>query len=69
MNAAEVRDMTDAEIEERIGQIREELFKLRFRSATQPTENPQLIKSLRRDLARLKTIETERRSAAVGTEE
>jgi len=68
MKAPEVRDMTDAEIEERIGEIREELFKLRFRSATQPLENPALFKTLRRDLARLKTIQAERQTAAVGEE-
>ena len=69
MKADEIRDMTEAEVQERIGEIQEELFKLRFRSATQQIENPQLIKSLRRDLARLKTIETERRSAAAATQE
>ena len=66
MNATEIRDMTDAEIRERIEEIREELFKLRFRSATQALENPTLLKTLRRDLARLKTIQTER--ASVGEE-
>ena len=62
MTATEIRDMTDAEIRERIEEIREELFKLRFRSATQALENPTLLKALRRDLARLKTIQTERSS-------
>jgi large subunit ribosomal protein L29 len=63
MNATEMRDMTDTEIRERIEEIQEELFKLRFRSATQALENPTLIKTLRRDLARLKTVQTERSSA------
>jgi large subunit ribosomal protein L29 len=63
MTATEVRDMTDTEIRERIEEIQEELFKLRFRSATQALENPTLIRSLRRDLARLKTVQTERSSA------
>jgi len=63
MTATEIRDMTDTEIRERIEEIQEELFKLRFRSATQALENPTLIRSLRRDLARLKTVQTERSSA------
>ena len=63
MNATEMRDMTDTEIRERIEEIQEELFKLRFRSATQALENPTLIRTLRRDLARLKTVQTERSSA------
>jgi large subunit ribosomal protein L29 len=48
--------LNDAEIEDRIGQIREELFRLRFRSATQELENSALLRQLRRDLARLKTV-------------
>ena len=63
MTGTEIRDMTDTEIRERIEEIQEELFKLRFRSATQALENPTLIRTLRRDLARLKTIQTERSSA------
>ena len=63
MTATEIRDMTDTEIRERIEEIQEELFKLRFRSATQALENPTLLRTLRRDLARLKTIQTERSSA------
>ena len=63
MTATDIRDMTDTEIRERIEEIQEELFKLRFRSATQALENPTLIRSLRRDLARLKTVQTERSSA------
>ena len=38
MTATDIRDMTDAEIRERIEEIQEELFKLRFRSATQALE-------------------------------
>jgi large subunit ribosomal protein L29 len=56
VKAAEIRDWDEAEIQDRIGQVREELFRLRFRSATQELENPALVKQLRRDLARLKTV-------------
>jgi large subunit ribosomal protein L29 len=60
VKAAEIRDMTDGEIAERMEEVREELFRLRFRSATQALENPALLRSLRRDLARLQTILRER---------
>ena len=60
MKAEEVRELTDAEIGEKVAQTKEELFRLRFRSATQQLENPALIKTLRRDLARMQTILTER---------
>lgn len=60
MTPTEVRELTDVEIQERISETREELFRLRFRSATQQLENPMLIRSLRRDLARMNTILHER---------
>jgi large subunit ribosomal protein L29 len=60
VNAADVRDMSDEEIAEQIEQAKEELFRLRFRGATQELESPALIKSLRRDIARMKTILRER---------
>ena len=60
MNATEIRDLTDDEIKTRINEAQEELFRLRFRSATQQIENPALIKSLRRDVARMRTILRER---------
>ena len=60
MTPKEVRELTDMEISERIGETSEELFRLRFRSATQQLENPMLIRSLRRDLARMKTVLRER---------
>ena len=56
MKADEIRDMNEAEIQDKIGQTQEELFRLRFRGATQQLENPSLIKKLRRDVARMKTI-------------
>lgn len=56
MKAIDIRDLKDDEIVEQIGQAEEELFRLRFRSATQELESPALIRSLRRDIARMKTI-------------
>ena len=67
MRADEIRDMSDAEIEDKIAQSQEELFRLRFRSATQQLENPSLIRKLRRDVARMKTILTQREASAAGT--
>ena len=60
MNAADIRDLSNEEILDQITQAKEELFRLRFRSATQQLESPALIKGLRRDIARLKTILRER---------
>lgn len=60
MNAADIRDLSIEEIQDKVTEAREELFRLRFRSATQQLENPSLIKSLRREVARLRTILRER---------
>ena len=60
MKPAEIREMTDGEIRERIEQLQEERFRLRFRSATQQLENPMLLRNLRRDISRLKTVQRER---------
>ncbi len=63
MTAAEIRDMTEDEIRGRVAEIQEELFRLRFRSATQQLESTALLTALRRDVARLKTILRQRELA------
>ena len=60
MNTTDIRDLSDDEIRDQIVQAKDELFRLRFRGATQELESPALLKSLRRDIARLKTILRER---------
>jgi large subunit ribosomal protein L29 len=66
MKTAEMRELTSDEINARIEQLHEELFRLRFRSATQELENPMLLRTLRRDVARLKTVLRERSTAGEG---
>jgi large subunit ribosomal protein L29 len=63
MKAEEIRDWENTEIEARLGELREERFRLRFRSATMELENPRLVRHIRRDIARLKTILRERELA------
>ncbi|CAA9327115.1 50S ribosomal protein L29 [Longimicrobium sp.] len=60
MKGSEIRELTVQEIAERIEQLQEERFRLRFRSATQQLENPTLLRTIRRDIARLKTAQRER---------
>ncbi len=60
MKTGEIRDLTVDEISARVTQLQEELFRLRFRSATQELENPMLLRTLRKDIARLKTVLRER---------
>jgi large subunit ribosomal protein L29 len=67
IKAEEIRDMTDGEIQERIRQLKQEQFRLRFRAATQELENHKVLESVRRDIARLKTILHERELAQQGS--
>jgi large subunit ribosomal protein L29 len=60
VNGSEIREMTDGEIRDRIEQLQEERFRLRFRSATQQLDNPMLLRNLRHDISRLKTVLRER---------
>lgn len=60
MKTGDIRDLSVDDIEARIRQLQEELFRLRFRSATQELENPMLLRTLRKDIARLKTVLRER---------
>ncbi len=64
MKAEEIRELSDDEIRGRIAELEEERFRLKFRSATEPLENPLRLRTIRRDIARLKTILRERQLAA-----
>jgi large subunit ribosomal protein L29 len=63
MKAEEIREFENSEITARLAELREELFRLKFRSATMQLENPRLIQNIRRDIARLETILRERQLA------
>ena len=63
MKAEEIREFENSEITARLGELREELFRLKFKSATMQLENPRLIRHIRRDIARLQTILRERELA------
>ena len=68
MQASEIRELNDQEIQDRIAELQEERFRLRLRSATQPLEQPMRLRDVRRDIARLKTVLTERRTTGSGVE-
>lgn len=63
MKAEDIRDLGEDELEERIRELKEEQFRLRFRGATMQLENPKVLKEIRRDIARMKTILRERELA------
>ncbi|MDE2796109.1 MAG: 50S ribosomal protein L29 [Gemmatimonadota bacterium] len=68
MKAEEVRELENAELEHRLGELRLEQFRLRFRSAIMQLENPRLRREIRRDIARIRTILHERQATRPGEE-
>ena len=64
MRAEEIREMTLDDIAARIRELEEEQFRLRFRSATEPLEDPLRLRVIRRDVARLKTVLREKQTQA-----
>lgn len=64
MKAEDIREFDNTEIEARMAELREEQFKLRFAGATMELENPRMLRNIRRDLARMKTILRERELAS-----
>lgn len=59
MKAQEIRDLSEKERQEKAADLSREIFNLRFQLATGKIENPSRLKSLRRDIARIKTIQRE----------
>jgi large subunit ribosomal protein L29 len=67
MRAEEIREMGGDDIQTRIRDLEEERFRLEFRSATEPLEDPLRLRVIRRDIARLKTVLREQTLAKQGT--
>ncbi len=63
MKANELQELTVAELEAKISEMTEERFRLRFRSATEQIDDTSKFRSLRRDIARIKTILGQRERA------
>ncbi len=62
--AQSMRDMTPEDIRQRVAELREELFNLRFRNAMRQLDDPLKIRESRRELARLLTVLGEKRMLA-----
>lgn len=60
MKAAELRELGDVDLEEKLADLKEELFNLRFQKATGQITNSARIPQVKRDIARVLTIQRER---------
>ena len=55
MKANAVRELSSEELQQKLGELKDERFRLRFRSATESIENPVRFRTIRRDIARILT--------------
>ena len=56
MKAAELREMSNAELTKKLAELKEELFNLRFQHAINQLDNPGRIETVKRDIARVNTV-------------
>jgi large subunit ribosomal protein L29 len=66
MKPAEVRTMTPDQLSEQLASLKKEQFNLRFQRATGQLENTSRVRAARRDIARIKTVQAQRRAAGQG---
>ena len=64
MKPTDIRTKTDDELKDELAQLRKEKFNLRFQRASGQLENTARARLVRRDMARINTIQAERRRAA-----
>jgi len=63
LRARELRDLTDDELQQKLADTRQELFNLRFQSATGALENAARLKLAKREIARILTVTNEREAS------
>jgi large subunit ribosomal protein L29 len=68
MKIDEIRSKTNSELEFDLANIKKELFGLRFKASSEATSNPSRIRTLRREIARINTMVTERAKKIRGQE-
>ena len=61
MKINKIKEMSSPDLEKELGELKSELFKLRFSLATNGLDNPMKIKEVKKDIARIKTVLTERK--------
>ena len=57
MKASEIRKMSAAELDAKLLELKDELFKLRFQQAINQLDNPMRISAVKKDIARIKTVQ------------
>ncbi|WP_371376823.1 50S ribosomal protein L29 [Sporomusa aerivorans] len=65
MKANDIRDMSAAELDQKLNKLKEELFNLRFQHATGQLDNPMRIPAVKKTIARIKTVQRQRELKAL----
>ncbi|PIQ96430.1 MAG: 50S ribosomal protein L29 [Nitrospinae bacterium CG11_big_fil_rev_8_21_14_0_20_56_8] len=68
MKIQEIRELSDKEREEKIHDLNQEFFNLKFQLATGKIENPARLRLIRRDVARLKTVQHQQAKGEASTQ-
>ena len=63
MKINKIREMSSPELEKELGELKSELFKLKFSLAIHGLDNPMKIKEVKKDIAKINTVLTERKIA------
>ena len=63
MKMNKINDMSSPELEKELGELKTELFKLKFSLATNGLDNPMKIRAVKKDIARINTVLTQRKIA------
>ena len=63
MKINKIREMSSPDLEKELGELKKELFKLKFSLATNGLDNPMKIKEVKKDIAKINTVLTERKIA------
>ncbi|MGN0485833.1 MAG: 50S ribosomal protein L29 [Acutalibacteraceae bacterium] len=59
MKAKEIRKLSAAEMDAKLAELKKELFNLRFQQAVNQLDNPMRINAVKKDIARIKTVQRE----------
>ena len=57
MKASEIRKLSAAEMDAKLAELKKELFNLRFQQAVNQLDNPMRISAVKKDIARIKTVQ------------
>ena len=57
MKASEIRKLSASELDEKLAELKDELFKLRFQQTVNQLDNPMRISAVKKDIARIKTVQ------------